>query len=106
MTASGFRAVVPALLSLVFLPAAINAQTTDPDERSGRIALWGSSVPNGTGDELNLGGYTGRLRQLLEPRGWDVLNVSRGGDNTITITPRFEPEGGAAQVIRFAAGQR
>ena len=42
---------------------------------------------------MNLGGYTGRLRELLEPRGWEVLNVSRGGDNTITITPRFEPEG-------------
>ena len=66
--------------------------TQSDAERPKRIALWGSSVPNGTGDELNLGGYTGRLRELLEPRGWEVLNRSRGGDNTVTIAPRFEPE--------------
>lgn len=67
--------------------------TQSAAERPQRIALWGSSVPNGTGDELHLGGYTGRLRELLEPRGWEVLNRSRGGDNTVTIAPRFEPEG-------------
>ena len=50
-------------------------------------------MPNGTGDESEQGGYTGRLRELIGPRGWEVLNQSRGGDNTITITPRFEPEG-------------
>ena len=37
------------------------------------------------------GGYAGRLKTLLEPRGWSVYNQSRSGDNTLTITPRFEP---------------
>ena len=82
------------LLFLGFVVSGVSfAQTGDNSNQPKRIALWGSSVPNGTGDELELGGYTGRLRQLLEPRGWEVLNVSRGGDNTISITPRFEPEG-------------
>ena len=82
------------LVLLGFVVSGVSfAQTSDSSDQPKRIALWGSSVPNGTGDELELGGYTGRLRQLLEPRGWEVLNVSRGGDNTITITPRFEPEG-------------
>ena len=82
------------LVLLGFVVSGVSfAQTSDNSDQPKRIALWGSSVPNGTGDELELGGYTGRLRQLLEPRGWEVLNVSRGGDNTITITPRFEPEG-------------
>ena len=82
------------LVLLGFVVSGVSfAQTSDSSDQPKRIALWGSSVPNGTGDELELGGYTGRLRQLLEPRGWEVLNVSLGGDNTITITPRFEPEG-------------
>lgn len=58
-----------------------------------RIAVWGSSVANGTGDELRKEGYTGRLRELLAPRGWEVFNQSRGGDNTLRIAPRFEPAG-------------
>ena len=61
--------------------------------RDHRIAVFGSSVPNGTGDETGQEGYTGRIRRMLEPRGWEVLNQSRGGDNTVTIAPRFEPEG-------------
>ena len=60
-------------------------------ESSRRIAIWGSSVANGSGDETAGGGYAGRLKPLLEPRGWSVFNQSRGGDNTTTIMPRFEP---------------
>jgi len=37
------------------------------------------------------GGYSGRLKRLLEPRGWEVLDRSRPGDNTMTIASRFEP---------------
>ena len=93
MTRSYIRTAL-LLLLLVFVVSDVSfAQVGDNSDKPKRIALWGSSVPNGTGDELELGGYTGRLRQLLEPRGWEVLNVSRGGDNTISITPRFEPEG-------------
>lgn len=85
-------AVIVGVIGLAFgLSSSVAAQSHA--ERPQRIALWGSSVPNGTGDELELGGYTGRLRELLEPRGWEVLNRSRGGDNTITIAPRFAPEG-------------
>jgi lysophospholipase L1-like esterase len=83
--------ITVALALTIATPSAVRAQARG--EGSKRIALWGSSVPNGTGDETEQGGYTGRLRELIEPRGWEVLNQSRGGDNTITITPRFEPEG-------------
>ena len=67
--------------------------TADTRGRDTRIVFFGSSVPNGTGDETRQEGYTGRVRQLLEPAGWDVVNRSRGGDNTVTIASRFEPEG-------------
>ena len=76
-------------------------QGADTGDRGRRIAFFGSSVPNGTGDEMGHGGYTGRMRTLLEPRGWEVLNRSRGGDNTITIAPRFEPEGAPDRDTRY-----
>lgn len=58
-----------------------------------RIAVFGSSVANGTGDELGKEGYTGRFRELMAPRGWQVFNQSRGGDNTVTMAPRWAPDG-------------
>jgi lysophospholipase L1-like esterase len=66
-----------------------------------RIAVFGSSVANGTGDDLGREGYTGRLRELLAPRGWEVLNQSRGGDNTVTMAPRFAPEGVPDPKVRY-----
>jgi len=66
-----------------------------------RIAVFGSSVANGTGDDQGKEGYTGRLRELLAPRGWEVLNQSRGGDNTKTMAPRFAPEGAADPSVRY-----
>ena len=86
------QSVVVAFL-LVATVALVAQQGADTGSRDRRIAFFGSSVPNGTGDETGQGGYTGRMRMLLEPRGWHVLNQSRGGDNTVTIAPRFEPEG-------------
>ena len=74
-------------------PRAQQQPQTPERPRAKRIAVFGSSVANGTGDELRREGYTGRLRQLLEPLGWEVLNQSRGGDNTIRMAPRFAPEG-------------
>ena len=96
-----YRAVAIGMAAALIL--AIGAPPADAQggDHPKRIALWGSSVPNGTGDETNQGGYTGRLRELLEPRGWEVINVSRGGDNTITITPRFEPEGTSDPDTRY-----
>jgi lysophospholipase L1-like esterase len=54
------------------------------------IAGFGSSVCHGSGDHLGQGGYIGRLQALLQERGWNVVDVSRGGDNTITINDRWE----------------
>jgi lysophospholipase L1-like esterase len=66
-----------------------------------RVAVFGSSVANGTGDELAREGYTGRLRELLAPRGWEVLNQSRGGDNTRTMAPRFAPDEAPQPNVRY-----
>jgi hypothetical protein len=38
---------------------------------------------------------------MLEPRGWEVLNQSRGGDNTVTMAPRFAPDGAPAANTRY-----
>jgi lysophospholipase L1-like esterase len=66
-----------------------------------RIAVFGSSVAFGTGDDQGKEGYTGRLRELLAPKGWEVLNQSRGGDNTKTMAPRFAPIGEADPRVRY-----
>jgi lysophospholipase L1-like esterase len=66
-----------------------------------RIAVFGSSVAFGTGDDLGKEGYTGRLREMLAPRGWEVLNQSRGGDNTKTMAPRFAPAGEPDPRVRY-----
>jgi lysophospholipase L1-like esterase len=81
-----------ALLALVGIAASLApAQTPVPQTR--RIAIFGSSVASGTGDDAGGEGYAGRLRRLLAPRGWEVLNQSRGGDSTLTAAPRFAPVG-------------
>lgn len=79
---------------------AADLQGQNPEARSRRIAVFGSSVANGTGDDLGKEGYTGRLRELLAPHGWEVLNQSRGGDNTKTMAPRFAPEGAPDPKVR------
>src|SRR5215813_15486433 len=89
------RAALTALVSVAFL-ATLHGQAA-----SHRIAVFGSSVANGTGDELGKEGYTGRLRAMLAPHGWEVLNQSRGGDNTVTMTPRFTPDGEPAPNTRY-----
>ena len=88
-------------LLLLATTGLVAQQGADTGDRERRIAFFGSSVPNGTGDETGHGGYTGRMRTLLEPRGWEVLNRSRGGDNTVTIAPRFEPEGAPDPDTRY-----
>ena len=66
-----------------------------------RIAVFGSSVANGRGDETAHDGYTGQLRMAMAQRGWEVLNQSRGGDSTKTIQPRFTPNGALDPKIRY-----
>ena len=66
-----------------------------------RIAVFGSSVANGRGDEFARDGYTGLLRVMMAQRGWEVLNQSRGGDNTKTLMTRFAPEGAPDAKTRY-----
>jgi len=88
-----FRSLTKYGLFLVFLALTSLALVQGQSSRPRRIAVFGSSVANGTGDEFNNEGYTGLLREMLSPRGWEVLNQSRGGDTTKTMAPRFAPEG-------------
>lgn len=60
--------------------------------QKGRIAVFGSSVANGSGDTTGAGGYAGLLKEHLGPQGWEVINVSKGGDNTSKILSRFEDQ--------------
>src|SRR5689334_13597227 len=69
--------------------------------RPRKIAVFGSSVAFGTGDETNKEGYTGLLRELLAPRGWEVFNQSRPGDTTRAAATRFTPTGTPAANVRY-----
>ena len=84
--------VAPALV-VALLSGATLVSAQDEAGRDRRIAVWGSSVGWGTADELDQEGYTGRLRELLAERGWDVRNQSRPGDSTVSIAERFAPQG-------------
>lgn len=68
------------------------AFTFTASSQNKKIAVFGSSVAKGSGDTTGTGGYAGMIETLLESRGWTVVNVSRGGDNTVKILPRFEKE--------------
>lgn len=88
----GFLIRAATLLALLALTASLlPGQTPVPQSR--RIAIFGSSVASGTGDDTGREGYAGKWRELLAPRGWEVLNQSRGGDSTLTAAPRFAPVG-------------
>ena len=69
---------------LIFLSLGSEAQAQNK-----KVAIFGSSVAKGTGDTTATGGYTGFIKQILEKRGWTVVNISRGGDNTVKIMPRY-----------------
>jgi lysophospholipase L1-like esterase len=94
------RALVSVLVVLA-VGSLLAQQQAQQSPRPRRIAVFGSSVANGTGDELRKEGYTGRLRELLAASGWEVLNQSRGGDNTVTMAPRFAPEGTPNPTTRY-----
>ena len=90
-----------ALVAVLVVSALAPLLGQKPASAPRRIAVFGSSVANGTGDDLGKEGYTGRLRGLIAPRGWEVLNQSRGGDNTKTMAPRFAPEGAPDPKVRY-----
>ncbi|MDH3434834.1 MAG: hypothetical protein OEM60_13295, partial [Gammaproteobacteria bacterium] len=85
------RSLVVTVVALLPAPLVTAQTASNESESARRIAVWGSSVANGAGDESQRGGYAGRLETLLEPRGWVLFNQSRGGDSTVTIRSRFEP---------------
>jgi len=71
-----------------------------------RIAIFGSSVASGTGDETGREGYAGILRELLQPRGWEVVNRSRGGDDTAKLMSRFDPDDKPEAGVRYLVPAR
>jgi lysophospholipase L1-like esterase len=75
------------LLTAIFLVILFSSVNLTAQNR--KIAVFGSSVANGSGDTTGAGGYAGMIKGMLEKRGWQVVNVSRGGDNTTKILPRF-----------------
>ena len=89
------------LLFVLFQVGLVYVHSQTQGARPRRIAVFGSSVANGTGDEFGKEGYTGLLRDLLAPRGWEVLNQSRGGDTTKTMAPRFAPEAAPQPNVRY-----
>src|SRR4051794_3766747 len=92
-----YRVALAALVVAGLTYVAAHAQTPRPR----RIAGFGSSVAFGTGDETNKEGYTGRLRAMLAPKGWEVLNQSRGGDTTKLLAARWAPEGTPDPRVRY-----
>jgi len=73
------------LVFLVILSAGVTSA-----QSGNKIAAFGSSVCFGHGDNLERGGYVGRFKELMKKYGWEVVNVSRGGDNTKTINDRWQ----------------
>ena len=95
------RRTLAAVVGLVTLVATIGYAQQAARLHPHRIAVFGSSVANGRGDELARDGYTGLLRVLMAQKGWEVLNQSRGGDNTKTLMTRFAPEGAPDPKTRY-----
>ena len=87
------RCLPLALAALTLALSAIPAAQAPAPAVFRRIAIFGSSVASGTGDESGQDGYAGLLRALLQPRGWEVVNQSKPGDNTKALMSRFEPDG-------------
>jgi lysophospholipase L1-like esterase len=54
-----------------------------------KITVFGSSVAYGNSAKDNKG-YWFSLKEVMEPRGWEVSSCSRGGDRTSRILDRFD----------------
>jgi lysophospholipase L1-like esterase len=95
-------ALVAGVLVQSFLLLAVGqAQKQAASAHPRRIAIFGSSVAFGTGDETNKEGYTGLLREKLTSRGWEVFNQSRGGDTTKALATRWAPDGPPNSGVRY-----
>ena len=95
------RRALVAVVGLVTLVATIGHAQQAARLHPHRIAVFGSSVANGRGDETARDGYTGLLRVMMAQRGWEVLNQSRGGDNTKTLMTRFAPDAAPDPKTRY-----
>jgi hypothetical protein len=80
------------ILALLIIISSVISISSSVYAQKGKIAIFGSSVAKGSGDTTGVGGYSGHIINLLTSRGWTVVNVSKGGDNTIKIMPRFESQ--------------
>ncbi len=85
LAGSSITIVILLLLLVTAVPGSLIGQIK-------KIAVFGSSVAKGSGDTSGTGGYAGMIKNMMELRGWTVVNVSRGGDNTVKIMPRFQTE--------------
>ena len=98
------RRLAATLTAVTVAAVTLLAQPAPPVLR--RIAIFGSSVASGTGDETANEGYAGILRDLLQPRGWEVVNRSRGGDDTAKLLSRFDPGDKPEPGIRYLVPAR
>jgi lysophospholipase L1-like esterase len=94
-----WRLILALVMLISLIQAVASGQSTRLHPR--RIAIFGSSVANGTGDEFGTEGFTGALRRMMAARGWEVLNQSRGGDTTPRLTDRWAPAGVPDPKVRY-----
>src|SRR5437763_88024 len=84
---------------------ALFAQPPAPVARP--IAIFGTSVASGTGDETGRAGHAARLRELLQPRGWAVLKRPVGARVLVgQPAPERIRACGARHLVRAVAVRR
>jgi hypothetical protein len=84
----GFTALFAVVATILAAGTSLGQDSGTRSPHENRVALWGSSVANGAGDESGLGGYAKHLQQQMAAQGWELLNLSRNGDNTVSIRDR------------------
>jgi lysophospholipase L1-like esterase len=80
------------IILVVFLGCSLPGIQKSASAQKPKIAVFGSSVAKGSGDTTTQGGYAGLLKKRMESQNWEVVNISRGGDNTSKIISRFEKD--------------
>lgn len=84
------NSILKILFSVLISVTISFSQLVDPNPAHRRISGFGSSVCSGTGDRVTGKGYIGLLKNIMDGKGWEVVNASRGGDNTETILERWD----------------